>query len=108
MQRKEVVDDVVDDRTEVLLEEARKVDPNAEIGDMVVVESTPKDFGRVAAQTARQVIQQRLRDAERLDQVEYYDKKVGEIVSGVVQSISNEGYSIGLDKKRKEQCFVRM
>lgn len=96
---KEVVNDVVDDRTEVPLEEARKVEPEAEIGDMVVVESTPKDFGRVAAQTARQVIQQRLRDAERQDQVEYFEKKVGEIVSGVVQSISNEGYTIGLDKK---------
>ncbi len=96
---KEVVNDVVDNRTEVPLEEARKVNPDAEIGDMVVVESTPKDFGRVAAQTARQVIQQRLRDAERLDQVEFFEKKVGEIVSGVVQSISNEGYTIGLDKK---------
>lgn len=96
---KEVVDEVADERTEVNLGDARKADPNAEIGDIVIVESTPKDFGRVAAQTARQVIQQRLRDAERLDQVDYYDKKVGEIVSGVVQSISNEGYSIGLDKK---------
>lgn len=96
---KEVVSDVVDNRTEVLLEEARKVNPEAELGDMVIVESTPSDFGRVAAQTARQVIQQRLRDAERQDQVDYYEKKVGEIVNGVVQSISSEGYSIGLDRK---------
>lgn len=49
---KEVVEDVQDDRTEVLLSEARQVDPEAELGDMVVVESTPEDFGRVAAQTA--------------------------------------------------------
>ncbi len=96
---KEVVDNVLDDRTEVVLAEARKVNPDAQIGDMVVVETTPKDFGRIAAQTARQVIQQRLRDAERQDQIEYYEKKVGEIVSGVVQSISNEGYTIGLDRK---------
>ncbi len=96
---KEVVDEVVDERTEVLLADARKVMPDAEIGDMAIVESTPKDFGRVAAQTARQVIQQRLRDAERMDQIEFYEKKVGEIVSGVVQSISNDGYTIGLDKK---------
>lgn len=53
---KEVVEDVQDDRTEVLLSEARQVDPEAELGDMVVVESTPEDFGRVAAQTACQVI----------------------------------------------------
>lgn len=96
---KEVVSDVVDNRTEVLLSEAQKVNPEAQLGDMVIVESTPSDFGRVAAQTARQVIQQRLRDAERQDQIEYYEKKVGEIVNGVVQSISSEGYSIGLDRK---------
>ena len=96
---KEVVDSVVDDRTEVLLQEARKVDPNAELGDMVIVESTPKDFGRVAAQTARQVIQQRIRDAERNDQMAHYEKQIGEIVSGLVQSINREGFVIGLEKK---------
>ena len=62
---KEVVEDVQDERTEVTLEEARKFNPEAELGMMVSVESTPKNFGRVAAQTARQVIQQRIRDAER-------------------------------------------
>lgn len=96
---KEVVDDVLDDRTEVTLETARKVNPEAEIGDMVIVESTPSDFGRVAAQTARQVIQQRIRDAERNDQMAHYEKQIGEIVSGIVQSINREGYTIGLDKK---------
>ena len=58
---KEVVDSVQDERTEVALSEAREIDPNADLGGMVVVESTPKYFGRVAAQTARQVIQQRIR-----------------------------------------------
>ena len=96
---KEVVDSVVDNRTEVILEEARKVDPDAQLGDMVIVESTPKDFGRVAAQTARQVIQQRIRDAERNDQMSHFEKQIGEIVSGVVQAINREGYTIGLDKK---------
>ncbi len=96
---KEVVDSVVDNRTEVVLEEARKVDPDAQLGDMVIVESTPRDFGRVAAQTARQVIQQRIRDAERNDQMSHFEKQIGEIVSGVVQSINREGYTIGLDKK---------
>ena len=96
---KEVVDSVYDNRTEVLLEDARKVDPNCELGDMVIVESTPKDFGRVAAQTARQVIQQRIRDAERNDQMAHFEKQIGEIVSGVVQAINREGYTIGLDKK---------
>ena len=96
---KEVVEDVQDERTEVLLSEARMVDPEAELGDMVVVETTPDDFGRVAAQTARQVIQQRIREAEREIQFDYFEKQVGEIVSGVVQAISGRGATIGLDKK---------
>jgi N utilization substance protein A len=62
---KEVVEVVEDSRTEVSLENAKKVDPEAIIGGMVIVETTPKNFGRVAAQTARQVIQQRIREAER-------------------------------------------
>jgi N utilization substance protein A len=96
---KEVVEDVQDERTEVLLSEAREVEPEAELGDMVVVESTPDDFGRVAAQTARQVIQQRIREAEREIQFDYFEKQVGEIVSGIVQAISGRGVTIGLDKK---------
>jgi transcription termination/antitermination protein NusA len=96
---KEVVEDVQDERTEVLLSEARKVDPDAELSDMVVVETTPEDFGRVAAQTARQVIQQRIREAEREIQLDYFEKLVGEIVSGVVQAVSGRGATIGLDKK---------
>jgi len=96
---KEVVEDVQSESTEVELSEARKVDPDAELGDMVVVDSTPEDFGRVAAQTARQVIQQRIREAEREIQTDYFEKLIGEIVSGVVQAISGRGATIGLDKK---------
>lgn len=96
---KEVVEDVQDERTEVLLSEAQKVDPEAELGGMVVVESTPADFGRVAAQTARQVIQQRIREAEREIQFDYFEKQAGEIVSGIVQSVTGRGATIGLDKK---------
>lgn len=96
---KEVVDEVEDERTEVSLEEARQVDPNAEIGSVIVVETTPKDFGRVAAQTARQVIQQRIREAERDAQLSYFNKQLGEIVSGVVQAISAQAITLGLDMK---------
>jgi len=95
---KEVVEDVQDERTEVLLSEAKEVEPEAELGDMVVVETTPENFGRVAAQTARQVIQQRIREAEREIQFEYFEKLIGEIVSGVVQAVSGRGATIGLDK----------
>jgi len=80
---KEVVEDVQEINTEVNLEDARKVNPEAQLGDMVIVESTPSDFGRVAAQTARQVIQQRIREAERSAQMEYFGRQVGEIVSGI-------------------------
>ncbi|MGB8213881.1 MAG: transcription termination factor NusA [Anaerolineales bacterium] len=97
---KEVVEDVQDERTEVLLEDALRVNPEVKLGDMAIVESTPKDFGRVAAQTARQVIQQRIREAERQMQSDYYEKQVGEIVSGVVQAINmTQGATVGLDMK---------
>ena len=96
---KEVVDSVQDDRTEVSLEQAIKIDPIAELGGMVVVESTPSNFGRVAAQTARQVIQQRIREAERDSQMKYYAKQVGDIVSGVVQAVTPQQVTLGLDMK---------
>jgi N utilization substance protein A len=96
---KEVVEDVEDQRTEVALVEAHEVEPEAEVGSMVVVETTPDNFGRVAAQTARQVIQQRIREAEREAQLEYFNKQLGEIVSGVVQAISSQAVTLGLDKK---------
>lgn len=96
---KEIVETVQDPRTEVSLEEARKVDPDAKIGGMVIVESTPKDFGRVAAQTARQVIQQRIREAERDAQLAHYRRQVGEIVSGVIQAINQQGLTLGLEMK---------
>ena len=96
---KEVVEDVQEINTEVNLEDARKVNPEAQLGDMVIVESTPSDFGRVAAQTARQVIQQRIREAERSAQMEYFGRQVGEIVSGIIQATNIQGATIGLDMK---------
>jgi N utilization substance protein A len=96
---KEVVEVVQDTRTEVSLKEARQVDPGAEIGGMVVVETTPRDFGRVAAQTARQVIQQRIREAERDSQMNHYGKQLGEIVNGIVQAVGPQGITLGLDMK---------
>ena len=96
---KEVTGDIFDDRTEVLLEEARKLHPDAQLGDLVMVESTPKDFGRIAAQTARQAIQQRIRDAEKQRQFDHFSKQVGEITSGIVQAVNSRQATIGLDLK---------
>jgi len=94
---KEVVEDIQDERTEVLIEEARRVNPDTALGDLEMVESTPEDFGRVAAQTARQVIQQRIRQAERAAQYEYYSEKIGEIVTGVIQAVHRHELTIGLN-----------
>jgi N utilization substance protein A len=96
---KEVVENVADPRTEVLLKDAQKVDKNAALGGMVIVETTPKNFGRVAAQTARQVIQQRIREAERESQFTYFSKQLGEILSGVVQAVNAQGVTLGLEMK---------
>jgi N utilization substance protein A len=96
---KEVVEEVQNPVTEVSLEEAREYDAAAELGNLVMVDATPADFGRVAAQTARQVIQQRIRDAERQAQLTFYEKQLGEIVSGVVQAVSATGLTIGLEMK---------
>jgi N utilization substance protein A len=96
---KEVVEEVENPVTEVSLEEAHQYDAAAELGSLVMVDATPSDFGRVAAQTARQVIQQRIRDAERQAQLTFYEKQLGEIVSGVVQAVGATGLTIGLEMK---------
>jgi N utilization substance protein A len=96
---KEIVETVQDSRTEVSITDAQRYEKDAKIGSMIVVETTPKDFGRVAAQTARQVIQQRIREAERDAQLDYFSNQLGEIVSGVVQAISQQSISLGLDMK---------
>ncbi|MBA4375736.1 MAG: hypothetical protein C0401_06135 [Anaerolinea sp.] len=96
---KEVVEVVENDITEVSLEEAKKVNPDIELGGLIVVETTPTDFGRVAAQTARQVIQQRIRDAERQAQMVFYEKQLGEIVNGMIQSVGGTGLTVGLEMK---------
>ena len=63
--KKEVVDLVYDEFEEISLEDARAINGNYQIGDMVNIEVTPKDFGRISAMTAKQVVTQRIREAER-------------------------------------------
>jgi transcription termination/antitermination protein NusA len=95
---KEVVDKVLEPNTEVSLEAAREVDPEAKPGDMVTVESTPRDFGRIAAQSAKQVILQRLREAERESQYQEYAQREGDIINGTVQSVSAQSVTLGLGR----------
>jgi N utilization substance protein A len=96
---KEVVEEVQDERTEVALEIAKKVDPEVELNSVIMVETTPEDFGRVAAQTARQVIQQRIREAERQAQHDHFKTLEGETINGIVQAINAGGLTLGLDRK---------
>lgn len=95
---KEVVDSVLEQNTEVTLTDAQQVDPQAKLGDMVTVESTPKDFGRIAAQAAKQVILQRIREAERESQYQEYVQREGDIVNGTVQSVSPQAVTLGLGR----------
>jgi N utilization substance protein A len=82
---KAVVEKPADDRYEISLKEAKKLKEEAQIGDAVMVEATPANAGRIAAQTAKQVILQRLHEAEHSAIFEEYADKEGEVVSGVVQ-----------------------
>ncbi len=85
--QKEVVDKVTIPEEEITLEEARKLNSQVEIGEWVDITVTPQDFGRIAAQTARQVIAQKLRAAERDVIYEEYRHRQGEIISGAVKRI---------------------
>ena len=95
---KEAVEEVENEQTEVALDRAQNFNPEAELGDMVMVESTPKDFGRVAAQTAKQVILQRLREAEREAQYEEYVEREGDLVHGTVHSVTPQAVTVGLGR----------
>lgn len=96
--RKDVVEVVEDDRLQVALEEAKKVNPAYEIGDVLEQEVTPRNFGRIAAQAAKQVVTQRVREAERgLIYEEYVDRE-DDIVTGVVERMDARNIYVGLGK----------
>jgi N utilization substance protein A len=96
---KEVVESVQDDRTEVTLRKARRaVGESVSMGDLVMIDSTPEDFGRISAQTAKQVILQRIREAERDQLFEDFSGREGEIVNGTVQSVTPQGVTLGLGR----------
>ena len=96
----EVVDgeEAYDPVTEITLEDAKQKDPNAEIGEIVEDKFPGETFGRVAAQTAKQVVLQRLREAEREVILEEYEDKIGTIVSGSVSKVEQRFVRIDLGK----------
>ena len=90
LMRRDVVEEVEDEFTEISLEEALEIDDRYQVGDVVEYQVTPRDFGRIAAQTAKQVVVQRIREAERNMVYDTYIDRQGELITGVVQRISNE------------------
>ena len=101
----EVVEDVENDNTQLTLDEARKIKPDAEIGEFLSEELPPVEFGRIATQTAKQVIVQRVRDAERERQYEEYKDRVGEVASGIVKRV--EYGNVVVDLGRAEAMLRR-
>ncbi len=95
---KKVVEIMNDFSTQIPIEEAQKIDPDVELGQIIEVESIPGDFGRIAAQTAKQIVAQKLRQAERENIYEEYRDREGEIVSGVVQRREYNDVIVDLDK----------
>jgi N utilization substance protein A len=96
---KRVVEEVADPLTEISLAEARSIDPNAELGQVLEIETAPpRDFGRIAAQTAKQVVLQRIREAERDLIYEAFTDREGDVVTGVIQRIEPKAAIIDLGK----------
>lgn len=96
--RKTVVEIVEDARTQVGLEDARKLEPNYQLEDIAEYEVTPREFGRIAAQTAKQVVVQRIREAERGMIYNEYVNREGDIVTGVVQRYEQKNVIVDLGK----------
>ncbi|MBQ9952644.1 MAG: transcription termination/antitermination protein NusA [Clostridia bacterium] len=96
--RKAVVEEVFDSQCEMTLAEAREIRPQYELGDLVEVEVTPKNFGRIAAQTAKQVVVQHLREAERGIIYDEYSQKENEILTAIVQRVENKQVHVELGR----------
>lgn len=100
---KEVVDEVYSPLTEVSLEDARFFEPEAQYGDIVMVRvEITRQFGRIAAQSAKQTILQKIRNAERETVYQEFDSKVGEVVTATVQSISSNKVTLTMNNNRAE------
>jgi len=97
-QEKTVVEDVQDDKKEISLDEAKKINSNYKVDDVVEFELLPKKFGRIAAQTAKQIITQKIREASRDMIFNEFDSKKGEIIVGQIQKVTGKAIIIDLGK----------
>jgi N utilization substance protein A len=96
--QKAVVEEVEDERVDIALDEARRLKPDVELGEIMEFEVTPANAGRIAAQTAKQVVLQRLREAEREMVYEEFSNREGDIVSGVIQRVDARHIIVDLGK----------
>jgi len=101
----EVAEEIENDATEISFAEARERNPDAQVGDIIAEPLPPIDFGRIAAQTAKQVIVQKVREAERERQYEEYKDRIGEIVNGIVKRV--EYGNVTVDLGRSESVIRR-
>lgn len=97
-QYRTVVENVSDKDMEISLEEAQKLDPESQLGDSIGIKLNIAAFGRIAAQSARQVIMQKIRTAERDLIYEEFKDRVGEIVNGIIQRVDSSGAIINLGR----------
>ncbi|SEN57270.1 NusA antitermination factor [Amphibacillus marinus] len=96
--RKEIVEDVEDTQQHIDLDTAKSINPNYELGDIIEVEVTPRDFGRIAAQAAKQVVTQRVREAERGVIFNEYIDREEDIMNGIIQRVDPRFVYIDLGK----------
>ncbi|MBO8159393.1 transcription termination factor NusA [Thermosyntropha sp.] len=96
--QKTIVENVKDPRLEISVEEAEELYPGCKLGDVVYIEVTPANFGRIAAQTAKQVVIQKLREAERSIIYEEFLEREGEIVTGTIERIETKTVYINLGR----------
>ena len=105
VRRTQVVDEIEDEVTQITLDQAHKKDETLTLGDYVIDPLPPIDFGRIAAQTAKQVIVQKVREAERSRQYDEFKDRVGEIINGIVKRV--EFGNVTLDLGRAEAILRR-
>lgn len=96
--RKEIVEEVFDPQEEISIDQAKEIDPSYEVEDVVEVEVTPRDFGRIAAQAAKQVVTQRVREAERSVIFSEYQEREDDIMNGIIQRVDPRFVYIDLGK----------
>ena len=97
-----VVEEVTDKDKEISLEDAQELDPNHQVGDVIEHVFIPKNFGRIAAQTAKQVILQKLHEAERDNTMSQFSDKEGELMEGVIRKIDERNVYVELGDKKIE------